>query len=102
MELEGALIFLPFFAGFLSVLVVGMDSGDTCYLKKLSEKVNQRWNAQLWNDVTVLARSLLGTAAIVLCAAALLVNACTWILNDVAKHGKRAVNDQRAGRDRVA
>jgi hypothetical protein len=89
MELEGALAFPLFMTGFVSMWIVGMDSGDTCFLKKLSEKVNGRWNAQLWNDVAARARSVLGAAAIVLLAAAVVVNGCTWMANGIFE--KRSV-----------
>jgi hypothetical protein len=86
MELDGALIFPLFFTGFLSVWVLLMDSENAYVLKRLSEKVSSSWNAQFWNEITVRARSVLGTTAIVLLPAAMFVNVCTWISNGIAGH----------------
>jgi len=87
MELSGTLFAVLFVAGFFSVLILGMDSGDTYFLKEFSDKVKAGPNAQRWENWTVRIRFFMGLAAVVLLAAALAVNVCGWISGGIAQHG---------------
>jgi hypothetical protein len=85
-DTDGLLAVSLILSGFLSGLLLAMDSGDTYYLKRLSNTVRMSPKAAMWDALIARSRSVLGAAAAILLCAALAVSACTWFGAGIVPH----------------